>query len=385
MENAESNPQFDKVAEPTIVQPEREQVSNEEKTLKQFNEMFPIDTKKFDDKAAIENLMDRVKNTGPEGSFALFSGTEWQYNQFRKSRRDREYRYTREQINKKQWSEEDYQSVVLEIQKERCTDYFHKISRKYEWGGTTQKEFNIRQEEQKEIYEDIQDNHEVVVRSIWTVGKSSLLRSVAERYFGKSPDNYCDIDLVNIKTLDQIQNSLNSAIARAITYRYSDKSDLDQREFDVGNKKGPEEKPETESFESNLQLLNELLKINNEKFLIILDEIFTSSDEVLDYVSKFRNLSNVKFAIVLHKIGFKEHELKAKFKDFKTHWVRPLSLEDTKQLIQKPLEGTRVQFSNEAIEKYIKFLAVDLLRSTQFAKHYWRLILKTGIINLIMS
>ncbi|KKW35261.1 MAG: hypothetical protein UY81_C0047G0003 [Candidatus Giovannonibacteria bacterium GW2011_GWA2_53_7] len=73
------------------------------------------------------------------------------------------------------------------------------------------------------------------------------------------------------------------------------------------------------------------------------------------FFAELKTRSQIQLAIVLHRFASFENSFKEIFEGFETHFVQPLTVEEVGTLVRKPLEGTRITFTDDAIQKIVEF------------------------------
>lgn len=88
-----------------------------------------------------------------------------------------------------------------------------------------------------------------------------------------------------------------------------------------------------------------------------LDEVigFAEQPEKLKYLADLKGLDNIQLAIVLHRFASFENSFKEIFDGYETHFVKQLTLEEVGTLVRKPLEGTQITFTDDAIQRIFEF------------------------------
>lgn len=313
-----------------------------------FDKMFRIDKER--DIADIREIMKRIRKDSKTGRLASVY-------EYERDKKDGDLKYSDEQIENGQWEEDDLSFVVNELRKDRIDDYFENIEGKYEQRGPIADSV-VRLDQEKKIAEDLNNGKPVLIRGNWRVGKTSMVYSLENHQFGK-------------------ENSLSFDAAAGEGTRKEDSMDDFKKHFGIskvaqfiaerelsgteGQNSFEKERQIEESIEKSqkppFEFLNEYLSEKNEKVFLSLDEVVGLSDqpEKLEYLANLKNLSQVKIAVVLHRIASSEESFKKIFNGYETHFIRPLTVEEVARVIRKPLEGTSVTFTDDAVQKVFEF------------------------------
>lgn len=218
-------------------------------------------------------------------------------------------KYSKQQIENEEWSPEDWALAEKELTKERSADMFFQVASRYEQAGVVADSI-VRQEQEQAIQADLEAGQPVLIRGNWRMGKTSMVFSLR---------------LVGDEKVWEERNAESKRIAKEIE----------------------------ESGQNAFAYLSEWLKARGETAFIALDEVIAHYEdkEALEYFASLGKLSNLKVALVLHRFHQFEETFAQIFKDFKTHFIKPLTLEETTLLVRTPLAGTPIEITDEAIAR----------------------------------
>lgn len=320
---------------------------SEAQELATFDEVFGIDIQR--DAEDIKRMMRFVRKDLKIGRIS----SKWDYE------RDKKYgwlKYSDEQVEAGQWEDGDLNFVIEELRKERIDNYFGEVARKYEPAMPIPDSI-VRLDQEAEIAETLRGDKPVLIRGNWRMGKTSMIRSLETHQFGS--ENSIIIDAMaegagRDESVEDFQKHFGAyTIAGFIARREFTGAELKDR-FE---KKNEIRKQISESQKSPFEFLNDYLAQRGEKVFLSLDEVigFAEQPEKLKYLADLKSLRNVQLAIVLHRFASFENSFKEIFDGYETHFVRPLTLEEVGALVRKPLEGTQITFTDDAIQRIFEF------------------------------
>jgi len=300
-----------------------EQVQDDAKL---WEETFGIDPDRD-----IEKIKPFLKYLTKFGRFC----SKWDYETQRKAGY---LKYTEEEIVEGKWDSADFQLALEEAQKEIPKEFFHELASNYEQAGIITDSI-VRLDQEKAIGDAMDSGKPVLVRGNWRMGKTSMARSLKTHRFGDA-SVLKDVAMFSGESLDNFKKALFYEILRKI------KNPEVERDRE-------EERTLIENGQDPFGYLNDHLKSKGETMYVSLDEVIAFADkpEILEYIASLRNHSNIKLNIVLHRYHKYEQRFAEIFKDFETYFIRPLTLEEVRLLITKPLENTPIGFTDEAIQK----------------------------------
>ena len=243
-----------------------------------------------------------------------------------------------------------------ENDEEKISDYFNEIAKKYNRMKSADDSL-VRLDQEKIIADKLQEHTPILIRGNWRIGKTSMLYSLEKHHFGKENSIFIDASTYTVSRDSSLEDFQKEFGARNVAEFIANK-EFKNIEYKEKNEKEKEIRKEIkESQKPPLEFLNDYLVSKNEKIFLSLDEVigFKEQPEKLKYLADLKNLSNIQLAIVLHRIASAEDMFKDIFTGYETYFIKSLSLDETKTLIRKPLEGTRVNFEDSAIEKIMNF------------------------------
>jgi hypothetical protein len=212
-----------------------------------------------------------------------------------------------------------------------------------EYSGPPVRDSRVRLEQERLICQALKRaGKPVILRGSRRIGATSFLQSFGLHWYGSK--NYLFVDL-------QRRGPKKREGFEAFRARFG----LDLvAVFIAGKEVGPEYEREMrrirESSQTPLEYLNGYLNERSSEALLIIDEAIALRDFPggYQYLSSLRNLGNLDLLISLHRDPENEALLGKTFADFEAQIIGPLSLNETALLIQQPLVGTPVSFTDEA-------------------------------------
>lgn len=320
---------------------------NEAQELVTFDEVFGIDPQR--DAEDIKRMMRFVRKDPKIGRM----GSKWNYESDKKHGW---LKYSDEQVEAGQWGEDDLNFVIEELRKERIDDYFGEVARKYEPAMPIPDSI-VRLDQEAEIAETLRGGKPILIRGNWRMGKTSMTRSLETHQFGKENSIIMDAMAESAgrdESLEDFQQHFGAyRIAQFIAER-----ELPGAEFQDRHKKEDEVRKQiAESQKSPFEFLNDYLTQRGEKVFMSLDEVIglAEQQEKLKYLANLKSLNSIQLAIVLHRFASFENSFKEIFDGYETHFVQPLTLEEVGTLVREPLEGTRIAFTDDAIQRIFEF------------------------------
>ena len=206
----------------------------------------------------------------------------------------------------------------------------------------------VRKDQEEEIKKSLLERTPVLVRGAWRIGKTTMIRSITDRDFNSPTSLY--IDCAGLGELSEGKDKHTKAgfissfeiKLRVFTERfYPELSHIFQGE------------------EGNLvERLNESLKNKGVRVVLAFDEVLKYEDkpEILEYINNLKSYSNIDLVLVLHKrLKPIEDMFEKVFRGFKTVFIRQLRIDEVEAIIMRPLKGTNVVFTEEAIQKICEF------------------------------
>jgi hypothetical protein len=239
--------------------------------------------------------------------------------------------------------DEEKFAEILAMGEEERNRYFSEIAYRYDQGMPV-KDSVVRLDQEKAIAEDLENHKPVLIRGVWRTGKTSKVFSVGNHVF---QNKNCLTESVDIYGSEESPENFKRSLCLS-----------DAAEIIAGSRTDWEKRHEIEdeikkSGRAPLEYLNDYLIVRGEKVFLALDEVvaFHKNPEKLKFLASLKDLINIRLGIVLHHIAESEKDFAEIFRDFKTHYVRPLTIEEVGLLVRRPLEGKPIDFTNEAIEK----------------------------------
>lgn len=241
--------------------------------------------------------------------------------------------------------------------KKRIENYFTNIAKKYEQSMPIPDSI-VRLDQETDITQTLREGRPVLIRGNWRVGKTSMVESLATHQFGRenslSIDTQVEIASYEGESFENFKRSFGvRKIAEFLVEREHDGEKLE----DIFEREDEVKKQIKESQKSPFEFLNDYLKQREEKLFLSLDEVvgLANQPKKLKYLADLKDLSNIRLAVVLHRLAFSENSFKKIFDGYETHFVRSLTLEEVGKLVRKPLEGTQITFTDDAVERIFEF------------------------------
>lgn len=274
---------------------------------------------------------------------------KWDYEQDKKRGR---LKYSDEQIEAKQWEEYDLNLVMKVLQKEKINNYFNNIVHKYETIPAS--DSMVRLDQEVEIAKDLRSHTPVLIRGNWRMGQTSMMHSLETHQFGEKNSIFIGVMTDKTQSFDDFQKNFGiDEIADFI----AEKESFEPKREDMSLRTEQIRKAMINSEKNPFEFLNNYLLQKNEKVFLALDEVLglMNQPEKIKYLASLKNLSQVQLAIIAQRIASSENTLKEIFNGYKTHFLRPLTIEEVGIMVRKPLEGTEVTFTDDAIHKILEF------------------------------
>ena len=231
--------------------------------------------------------------------------------------------------------------------------YFSELSMEY--STTLPVEHSvIRTEQQNKLLKDLESGVPVVIEAHKRQGKTSMLKSLGNVWKEKNGTEpiYIDMNKRDIEYKDLSAEEFKGEVGKEeIEYFFEDNFP----EFDFNEISEEKEMEGKTPFE----ILDAFLGKNGDgkQFLIEIDELIETAkknDARLESLAEnLKNLKNVKVLLAWHPFDIYSDQAKSAFKNYERTAIKPLSVEDAKILIEKPLKdkGSDISFSDEAIQK----------------------------------
>lgn len=313
-----------------------------------FDEVFGVDKERDADQ--IKRKMKLIRKDPRIGRISSKRDYE-------RDKKDDLLKYSDEEVESGQWDEGDLNFVIEKLQEERRDEYFKNVADKYEQTRPVSDSI-VRLDQEAEIVKQLRENTPVLIRGIPRTGKTSMGRSIKTHYFGR--ENSIFIDVVTQESAGSSKSPENfkkhfgeHAITRFIAERELPKAELE----DIFNRKDEIIKLIEKSQKSPFEFLNNYLLQKGEKIFLFLDEAIGLAEQQkkMEHLAGLKDLSQVQLAIVLHRFASLEDSFKEIFEGYKTHFVRSLTIEEVGALVRKPLEGTEITFTGDAIQRIFEF------------------------------
>ncbi|OGI60641.1 hypothetical protein A2641_01930 [Candidatus Nomurabacteria bacterium RIFCSPHIGHO2_01_FULL_37_25] len=238
-------------------------------------------------------------------------------------------------------------SNFIKAQELTKDDYFRGVARKYEQTRPI-KDSIVRLDQEAKIVETLRADKPVLIRGNWRMGKTSMMESLQTHQFGLKNSIVADVMMENPYSAKSLKNFQKQFGLNAVV------EFIAKREF---KKKDELRKQITKSRKFPFEFLNDYLIEHGEKVFLSLDEVIFFAEELekLKYLANLKSLSNIQITLVLHRVAYYESSFKEIFEEYETHFVRALTLEEVETLVRKPLEGTRITFTDDAIQRIFEF------------------------------
>jgi len=252
-------------------------------------------------------------------------------------------KYSEEQVAQEQWDSSDVFIARAAFEKENTVDYyFRDIEGQYECGRIIQDSI-VRLDQEKAIVHDLEQGTPVLVRGNWRTGKSSMVASLTKHEYGEGRDIRWSVDMFGATSVSDFQEGCAYEIDGWIA----------EHGLDGKEKTGDDVRQEREAEHMDpFAYLNRYLQEKKETLLLSFDEVIVlaeKEEKLLRYIASLQQYDHIKLAVVLHRYAAFEKNFADIFQGFKTHYMRSLTIAETGALVRRPLEGTKVTVTDDAI------------------------------------
>lgn len=278
---------------------------------------------------------------------------EWSYNY---EKEQGNLKYSDDELERKQWEADDFKFAAQELGKERIEKYFDDIATKYEERAPIADSI-VRGEQEENIFRDLEDGRSVLVRGYWRTGKTSMLFSLKSHKYSDCEDLFIDAsaDYKSRKCdIEQFKNRFGiHHVARLLTSCEYQGDDHHERNAIETSKK----EEIMQSGKTPFEYLNDYMFARGSVALVEIDEAigFADDEEKMSHLASLSRYPALRVLIVLHRISKHEEMIERIFGGFKTHFITPISSEESATLITKPVENTQVKFTDDAIDELHRF------------------------------
>lgn len=237
--------------------------------------------------------------------------------------------------------------------KEAMRRYFEDLAQEYSTVMPVENSV-VRIKQQTEILKALEAGTPVVIEAHKRQGKTSMLKSLGNQWQEKNGTEPLYIDMNKrdsewaMVSPEQFQSELGKKeIIKFINNNFSEIS--------------PAEVASEMDGKNPFQALDNLMGKYGKEALLEIDELFQTgkkNDGRLETLAEnLKNLKNVKVLLAWHPFDTVSEQAGAAFKEYARTPIKPLSLEDAKILIERPLKklGSDVSFSDEAIKKIFDY------------------------------
>ncbi len=321
--------------------------SIEAQDLVMFDVLFKIDQQR--DFTDIKKMIGRVRKNPMGDRIGLLV-------QYENDKKNGHLKYTTEQLESGQWESDDFALAIETLRNERIENYFRNILNQYEEYMPIPDSI-VRLDQESAIAKALRSHKPVLIRGNWRIGKTSMLRSLEKHHFGTGNTLFIDVGGENIgqdKPPDELAKQFCLTQIASLIAKRELKTTAATNISDITASIIKQIK---NSKKSAFEFLNDYLAKQGQKVFISLDEVmgFTKKPERLSLLASLKGLSNIHLAIALHRLASFDDLFKNVFKGFETYFMRQLTLKEVGLLVRKPLEGTKISFTDAAIWKIFEF------------------------------
>lgn len=341
----------------------------EAQELALFDEVFAVEREQ--DLADIKALMRRIQKDPWRGRLVDESRYEF-------AKAEGRLKYTDEQVEDGQWEADDLDFVIEVLRKEKIDKYFSTVADKYPQAMPVPDSM-VRLDQEADIAEKLRSHMPVLIRGNWRMGKTSMVRSLETHQFGAKHSLFIDAMTEYLGEEESLEDFQNHFGADSVVEFIVEREFGDVKPKDRYPKEDEIKQQMTKSRKSPFEFLNEYLAQKDEEMFLSLDEVvgFIKQPEKMKYLASLKDLSQIRLAIVLHRIASFEDSFQEIFVGYETHFVRPLIVEEVGRLVRKPLDGTKITFTDDAIRRILEFTGgrpmevnqVCRALMTQFSEH----------------
>jgi hypothetical protein len=331
---------------------DKSHLTNDAQELAKFDKVFGVDEQR--DAGEIKEMMRLVYIDGIFANTTICDPID--YKIAKRKGQAIPLKYSDEQLEGGQWSQEDKIFVIKELRKERIANYFDKAGDKYEQHKPIPDSL-VRLDQEAEIAEKLHTNTPVLIRGNWRIGKTSMVKSLATHQFGEENTIYIDVNDYNKSEDESLVDFQKRFGTHTIANFIAEREHADSKSIDIDGRKDEIIIQINESQQSPFEFLNDYLGKKDEKVFLSLDEVISYSrqPEIMRYLSSLKDLSQVQLAIVLHRMASDENSFKEIFGGYETYFMRALTMEEVGIIVRKPLEGTKITFTHDAIQRIFGF------------------------------
>lgn len=238
---------------------------------------------------------------------------------------------------------------------ERPRKEMEKIADKYEQFMPVEDSF-VRLDLEDDIARNLEGHSPVLIRGNPRIGKTSMTMSIAFHKYKREESLF----LTPISQTKESLGDFRRYFGRAEVENFIAEIEMEDKKIDLKRrwKKENEIRSEIEkSGKTPFEYLNDYLSRKGKTALLSVDEVVGLRDQPqkLEHIADLRGLNNIRLLVVLHRTHQYEHLFKKIFNGFKTYFVRQLTLEETAELVRKPLKGTSVTVTDEAVSEIFEF------------------------------
>lgn len=199
---------------------------------------------------------------------------------------------------------------------------------------TPEEQSPVRLDQLEAVSADLEAGKPVLLKGLSSMGKSTFSYSLKGVFEGETMMNiigdYC---------------KPGSWFLREASDLMSRESGRDKREV----RKEMEEKEEGPIF-----ALNEALASSGKKAILVVDEMDITDKEGSEHEKAFQKLaalSNVRLLVNGQPYGYQGEQAQRLFGNFETHWLRPLSTDETALVVRKFADEEWIKITDEAVKE----------------------------------
>lgn len=267
-------------------------------------------------------------------------------------------KYSEDQVKNQEWDESDLADAIEHVRKEEATRrYFRNASDEFH-NLHARRESVIRLDQEQAIVDDLENGIPVLIRGNWRIGKSSMGLRLMDRV---GAGNAIYFDVGGYAGLEEHgPEKFKARFGLNDVSNFVLDKELEGQEVDFKTRWSRRDQLIDEIGTSGYHpfaYLDQWLGKKGETAYVGLDEVIYYADkpELLQYVADLRHHKNLKVAVVLHHIARFEDSMRQTFAGYNSHYIRRITTPEAHAMIDHGLQGTEIQFTDEAVDELMKF------------------------------
>ncbi len=231
---------------------------------------------------------------------------------------------------------------------EAVRDHFRKLEMEYS-NVLPVKDSVVRIEQQQKIIDDLEEGVPTVVEAYWRHGKTSMLKSIGREWEEKNDIEplYMDVSMREHDWKNASAEETRESFGEYNVSRYLRQfPDIEPEEYEAERKD-----------KTPFQALDSLMQKQGKRVLVEMDELLgiaQKGDGSFEAIMQdMKGLKNISVLIAWHPLDTLAKEADVAYAGYERKPIKPLSIEDAKTLIERPLKSvdSKVSFSDDAIKK----------------------------------